>query len=119
MRPEEAVAGTAIAIKGIPLSQHATHPRRMMLLILQSMTVKAIIHDLPVTDPLLVVNLPEDDAALPRGPQPIAARRTHHLFPRQIPRGDYRLTELAPDRQALSPKPLRRMSSLRFDNRFE
>lgn len=103
----------------IPPTEESRYPCRMMLLILQSMTVKAIIHDLPVTDPLLVVDLPEDDAALPRGPQPIAARRTYHLFPRQIPRRDYRLTELAPDRQALSPKPLRRMPSLRCDNRFE
>ena len=102
MRPEEAMRGFMGTIrKRIPPTEERRGPRRVPPLI--PMTIRLIIHHLPVVNPLLLVDLPEDDAAQPRGPQPIAARRTHHLFPRQIPRRDHRLTELAPDRQALPP----------------
>ena len=75
----------------------------MMLFVFQPVTVWTVVHHLPVPDTLLLVNLPEDHPTLPRGTEPIPARRTDHLLPRQIPRLDHRLTELTPNRLALSP----------------
>ena len=104
MGPEEAVRGLMGALgERIPPTEERRDPCRMMILVLIPVTIGPVVHHLPIVNALLLVDLPEDDTTQLRGPQPIAACRTHHLLPRQIPRDDHRLAELAVDRQALSP----------------
>ena len=64
MQSEEAVRGFVGSVgEGVPAAEEGGDPRRMMRLVLQTMTVGAIIHDLTVSDTLFLVDLPEDDTA--------------------------------------------------------
>ena len=87
--------------KRIAPPQQIRYPRRLVSLV--PMTVGQVIHHLPVANPTLLVDLPEDDAPLARGPQPVMAGRMEHLLLRQIATADYRLAELAVHRQAAHP----------------
>ena len=53
------------------------------LLILAAVTVCLVVHHLAVVYTAFVVDLPEDDTALPRRADAVATRRTQHLFPCQ------------------------------------
>jgi hypothetical protein len=103
--------------KGITMTEEATDPGGVMGLV--TVTVWPVIHDLPVMDTPLLVNLPEDDSVLLRGTEAIATGRMKHLLPREITALDDRLTELTADRQAPPPEHPTRMPRLRLLHRLE
>ena len=99
MQAEEAVCALVPAVVAVPPFQEGVNPGGVVRLI--PVTVGAVVHHLTVVSPPLMVYLPEDDAALSRGPEEIAAGGVHHLQEREIAVADHRLAELTVDRQAL------------------
>ena len=62
--------------------------------LLVTVTVGLVVHDLAGTDPLPVVNLPEDDTTVPGTAEAVAVGSAAQLGVGQIAGGDYGLAEL-------------------------
>ena len=88
--------------------QKETHPGRVTVFL--SMTIRLIVHHLPVMYPSVPVYLPEDDTLLPRCAYTILTGGMYHLLPGQHSRLHYRLAELAVDRKGLPPQERRGMA---------
>ena len=99
MQAEEAVNGPVLRLRLVVApAQNRSHPCGMLLF--AAVAVGAVVHHLAVVGIALMVDLPEDHAALLRSPQHIAAGGMEHLLKGEIAAADHCLAELRGGRPA-------------------
>ncbi len=99
MQAEQAVKGLVLRLRlTAALAQQRTHPGGVLLL--AAVAVEAVIHHLAIMGLALMVDLPEDHAAVFRSTQQIAAGGMEHLLEGEVATADHCLAELRVDRPA-------------------
>ena len=93
VQPEETVRNGYLQGTLVELAQHSRHPGGLMVMV--SVTVLPVVHNLAVVHLSQHVNLPEDDTTVATHAQPIAPYGTLHLTPGQVARSDAGSAELA------------------------
>ena len=99
MKAEEAVDGSLIRLWLVfAPSQNRSHP--CGILPLEAVAVATVVHHLAVAGHPIVVDLPEDHAALLRSSQPVTVGGIEHLLEGEVATAHHCLTERRVDRQA-------------------
>ena len=102
MQPEEASLYGQVAVVAIVRLHPGAAPRGVARLV--AVTVVAVEHDLAVAGTALVVDLPEDHAAVTATAESVALRRPQHLLLGEIAAADQRPAEHGVGRQPWLPE---------------